>query len=280
MLLYPESAINEVSVASKMSWMAGRSTTRIEDEAYCLLGLFNLNMPLLYGEGERAFFRLQSEILRVSADESIFCSRVRDFTLLASTPRDYSNAIKLSVDENRSIGRAPYSATNQGLRFEITPDLDTHIGSYSDSKAPDWILIGLDVLMVPKNQLGGELEDRFRSLRMADRAAVSLAGRFLYVQRLTCGHYGRRPISQSTIDRVLSKDRMGRNLPGVTSSRNQRGAHSPRGGDDAARSESHLVIYIHFDQSQLCNGLGHEMFFGGSIEGKIERLSGNLYRCD
>lgn len=45
-----------------MAWAAHRRTTLVEDEAYCLLGLFNVNMPLLYGEGSRAFRRLQEEI--------------------------------------------------------------------------------------------------------------------------------------------------------------------------------------------------------------------------
>ena len=49
----------EYSVAQKMSWAAGRRTTRLEDEAYCLMGLFDVNMPLLYGEGRKAFSRLQ-----------------------------------------------------------------------------------------------------------------------------------------------------------------------------------------------------------------------------
>jgi hypothetical protein len=60
------------SVAKKMSWAARRKTTRIEDQAYCLMGIFDINMPLLYGEGEKAFLRLEYEILRTSDDESIF----------------------------------------------------------------------------------------------------------------------------------------------------------------------------------------------------------------
>ncbi|OTB10597.1 hypothetical protein K445DRAFT_69936 [Daldinia sp. EC12] len=63
------------SIATKMSWAAGRKTTRIEDQAYCLLGLFGINMPLLYGEEEKAFIRLQQEILKVSNDETIFAWR-------------------------------------------------------------------------------------------------------------------------------------------------------------------------------------------------------------
>ena len=38
-----------------MSWASRRVTTRDEDIAYCLLGIFSVNMPLLYGEGEKAF---------------------------------------------------------------------------------------------------------------------------------------------------------------------------------------------------------------------------------
>lgn len=60
-----------VSAACKMSWAAYRQTTRIEDQAYCLLGLFDVNMPMLYGEGERAFLRLQEEILKETDDESL-----------------------------------------------------------------------------------------------------------------------------------------------------------------------------------------------------------------
>lgn len=60
------------SIASRMSWAANRVTTRLEDEAYCLLGLFDIHMPLIYGEGHKAFYRLQQEILAKSYDCSIF----------------------------------------------------------------------------------------------------------------------------------------------------------------------------------------------------------------
>jgi hypothetical protein len=61
-----------ISVAEKMSWAARRVTTRVEDAAYCLLGIFDVNMPLLYGEEEKAFRRLQEEIIRSTADISVF----------------------------------------------------------------------------------------------------------------------------------------------------------------------------------------------------------------
>ena len=56
------------SIAQRMSWTSKMATTRIEDEAYCLLGTFGVNMPLLYGEGHKAFLRLQEEIIRRSTD--------------------------------------------------------------------------------------------------------------------------------------------------------------------------------------------------------------------
>ncbi|KAL8410407.1 hypothetical protein RB596_000190 [Gaeumannomyces avenae] len=61
--------LNRVSVAESMSWAAGRRTTRAEDRAYSLLGIFGTDMPLLYGEGARSFGRLQEEILRVSDNQ-------------------------------------------------------------------------------------------------------------------------------------------------------------------------------------------------------------------
>ncbi|KAH7303810.1 heterokaryon incompatibility protein-domain-containing protein [Stachybotrys elegans] len=63
--------LSTISVAQKMSWAARRCTTRTEDTAYCLLGIFDINMPLLYGEGEKAFSRLQAEIIRACPDPSI-----------------------------------------------------------------------------------------------------------------------------------------------------------------------------------------------------------------
>ena len=55
-----------------MSWAAHRQTTRVEDMAYCLLGIFEFNMPLIYGEGMKAFRRLQGEIVKRNNDLTIF----------------------------------------------------------------------------------------------------------------------------------------------------------------------------------------------------------------
>lgn len=60
------------SAVKRMSWATNRTTTRIEDTAYSLLGIFGFNMPMLYGEGEGAFIRLQEEIMKHSDDHSLF----------------------------------------------------------------------------------------------------------------------------------------------------------------------------------------------------------------
>ncbi|KAI0742496.1 heterokaryon incompatibility protein-domain-containing protein [Daedaleopsis nitida] len=94
-VLRTEEHCGDFSVAQRMSWAANRSTTRLEDEAYCLLGIFGVNMPTLYGEGRNAFRRLQEEIMKQSADTSLLVwglsARVDDGEernpyLLASSP--------------------------------------------------------------------------------------------------------------------------------------------------------------------------------------------------
>ena len=76
-----------------MSWASRRVTTRTEDTAYCLLGIFDVNMPLLYGEREKAFFRLQEEIIKQSDDHSLFAWANYDYKhpgLLADSPTAFT----------------------------------------------------------------------------------------------------------------------------------------------------------------------------------------------
>jgi hypothetical protein len=68
-ILCGQDDVYSASIAKRMSWASSRKTTRTEDLAYCLLGIFDVNMPLLYGEGKKAFRRLQEEIIKVSVDQ-------------------------------------------------------------------------------------------------------------------------------------------------------------------------------------------------------------------
>ena len=65
--------MRRASVAQRMSWLARRRTARVEDMAYCMFGIFDINLPLLYGEGEKSFGRLQEEIIKALHDHTIFC---------------------------------------------------------------------------------------------------------------------------------------------------------------------------------------------------------------
>jgi hypothetical protein len=82
-LLYPDT-IFMASVARRMSWVAARRTTREEDMAYCMMGIFEINMPLLYGEGAKAFIRLQEEIIKHNNDQTIFCWSWDPYTYVGS----------------------------------------------------------------------------------------------------------------------------------------------------------------------------------------------------
>jgi hypothetical protein len=71
-LLLSRAHLSEFSIACRMSWAAKRQTTLLEDVAYCLLGTFDINMPLIYGKGRKAFRRLQEEIIKESDDQITF----------------------------------------------------------------------------------------------------------------------------------------------------------------------------------------------------------------
>ncbi|TDZ33652.1 Vegetative incompatibility protein HET-E-1 [Colletotrichum spinosum] len=133
-VLRKSSSIDEISIAKKMSWFANRTTTRVEDMAYSMLGIMGINMPLIYGEGEVAFRRLQEEIIRNSEDASILLWKgtteaAFDFRgPLARSPKEFSfanapQAPDASFDE-------PFAMTNKGLALKA--DLISIIVSATD----------------------------------------------------------------------------------------------------------------------------------------------------
>jgi hypothetical protein len=121
------------SIAERMSWASRRETTRSEDIAYCLMGLFGVNMPLLYGEGEKAFVRLQEEILKRSNDHSLFAwtapkpdgfDEIQPLFggFLASSPTYFQNSNQYLAQNRFSSTLAfggPSSMTNMGLCIDV-----------------------------------------------------------------------------------------------------------------------------------------------------------------
>ena len=121
-------SISEASVAMRMSWAAGRRTTRIEDIAYALLGLFDVNMPLLYGEGMKAFMRLQKKLIKKSDDESIFAWQgpKGPSGMLAQSPSAFANSNDIVALDIRIEERLQYQLTNKGLELKIPKTIDAH----------------------------------------------------------------------------------------------------------------------------------------------------------
>jgi hypothetical protein len=114
---------NDYSVAQRMAWAAERLTNRSEDRAYSLLGLSDINMPLLYGEGgARAFRRLQEEIARQILDHSILAwdgSKMGDKwenSILAPSPDCFADSAHII---NIRAHKEPMSFFSTGLRTSL-----------------------------------------------------------------------------------------------------------------------------------------------------------------
>lgn len=132
-----------------MSWASERLTSRVEDIAYSLMGLFNVFMPMLYGEGDRAFIRLQEEIMKQSEDYTIFAWKSKGSKsrrgLLADSPSEFENSSRY---QNRM------KDTVQDLLEYKTRGQQVHIPASLTSRG---LLIPLPLLS--KNGLGNEVPE-------------------------------------------------------------------------------------------------------------------------
>ncbi|KAI0509022.1 hypothetical protein F5B22DRAFT_638388 [Xylaria bambusicola] len=127
----------EACIAVKMSWMATRTTTREEDMAYSMLGIFGITMTPQYGEGQGAFMRLQEALMTTYLfDESIFAwtmpdpeSGVRhgirkdkwqagEWGLLAPSPEWFRESGDI-VTNNEQMATRSFTMTPQGMRAPI-----------------------------------------------------------------------------------------------------------------------------------------------------------------
>lgn len=127
------------SIAQRMSWASKRKTTRVEDIAYCLLGIFGVNMTLLYGEGERSFVRLQEEIMKASDDHSLFAWAMGNTDpetgqgLLATSPEEFRNSGSIVSGHDWTLSSLPYAMTNRGLRITLSLARTTERNIYTAS---------------------------------------------------------------------------------------------------------------------------------------------------
>ena len=151
--------LSSVSVAKRMSWAAKRQTSRNEDRAYSLLGIFDVNMAMLYGEGMNAFRRLQEEIIRSTSDHSIFAWSARKCdkgSLLAQSPADFANSANIVCWGKPK----PFELTNRGLRiatYTMPYRDDVSLESGQDEHARDSIFFRSEKLA----SLNCSYEDNF-----------------------------------------------------------------------------------------------------------------------
>lgn len=150
-ILTGKQSLLQCSVAQKMSWLSPRKTTRVEDMAYCMLGVLDINLPPLYGEGQKAFIRLQEELVRVSGDETLLCwSWTPAYvprgwsSLLAPCPQVFAechNYVQLDYSLANLQQEYPeaYSISNGNLHMRLcgieTWGRDVHIVSLNAARA-------------------------------------------------------------------------------------------------------------------------------------------------
>ncbi|RFU35522.1 hypothetical protein B7463_g826, partial [Scytalidium lignicola] len=122
-ILSGDDALETASVAQRMSWATNRKTSRLEDKAYCLMGIFGINMPPIYGEAENAFIRLQEEIMKKWNDHSIFAwksDKQNRGGLLATSVDAFKDCADIIVGPRSSIfPNSPWTRSNMGIHVEL-----------------------------------------------------------------------------------------------------------------------------------------------------------------
>jgi len=114
--------LEDISIARRMSWASQRKTTRIEDRAYSLLGIFSVNLPLIYGEGRKAFRRLQEAMMNTTHDQSLFA-----WGRLVETPSDL-------IDEAQDLGHRPIPWKPMHLREKLLGLFATSPEDFAESR--------------------------------------------------------------------------------------------------------------------------------------------------
>jgi hypothetical protein len=108
-------------IGKRLGWASKRTTTRIEDMAYCLIGVFNVDLPIAYGERDRAFHRLQAELIQNSDDKSVFTWQDKSSELnsmLAANAQCFSKVFPPMIDLlPLANSDTLVSMTNIGLRM-------------------------------------------------------------------------------------------------------------------------------------------------------------------
>ncbi|KIJ66015.1 hypothetical protein HYDPIDRAFT_27217 [Hydnomerulius pinastri MD-312] len=123
--------IRNRSIWEIMSWAANRQTTRVEDVAYSLIGLFDVPLSISYGEGEKAFPRLVEAIIQKKHRWDVFAWSGQASSAHAAIPYSpacydpFDSQVTLSSD----IGIVDFAMTNRGLSLKALPPIPMEFDS-------------------------------------------------------------------------------------------------------------------------------------------------------
>ena len=209
--------LEKASVAERMSWAAHRRTTRVEDRAYSLMGIFGINMPTIYGEGPRAFIRLQEEILRRIPDQSIFAWGRIHSSYYSATQYWLGNDAEGEEGATTSQQEDPKKTGPPVHGSPIAPHVQARLEDLLASSPSDFAnCAGIKVLSIPDfgNKLGmegkvpqytftsyGTLVQLYMTAQpidsgrtWAERTGTTLSPRPTYAAILACTNEDKQPI--------------------------------------------------------------------------------------
>ncbi|KAK3295080.1 uncharacterized protein B0H64DRAFT_402543 [Chaetomium fimeti] len=190
-VLRHEAELSDFAVARRMSWAANRETTRVEDMAYCLLGIFDVNLSLIYGEGNKAFARLQAAIIQTTADLSIF-AWVEDSDvsleyagILANRPAQFAQCREMEAAVGDSA-YANFTMTTRGIQTDasLLPVLERG-GAPSIVALDTRCRIDGSVIGVFVRKIGGSLYARARPDTLFRAGPDAVGSQRLLVETLT-----------------------------------------------------------------------------------------------
>ncbi|KAG8797595.1 hypothetical protein FRC20_008793 [Serendipita sp. 405] len=161
------------NIGQRMKWASKRETTRVEDMAYSLMGIFDVSIPVVYGDREQAFYRLQVEIMQRCGDWSLFAWEGNEpspySSMLAVSPRCFSSKAH-SHTSHQYLANQTFALTNYGLRAEVKV--------YGPDENGDWLAIlaqlGPDQhLSIVLEQIGDDEVPQFQRRALSNKKIPS-----------------------------------------------------------------------------------------------------------
>ncbi|KAG1756008.1 hypothetical protein EDB19DRAFT_446368 [Suillus lakei] len=155
--IYREFTPSSSKVDERMAWAAKRKTTKGEDMAYCLMGIFNVSLQIAYGEGkDRAFCRLIEAIMQ-AGDPSVLnwkgiAAKHHTSAVIPQSPSNFLGRQKLEF--KLASGKLEMTMTSLGLRvplvilpLRLPPEMAKK--SWRAGRAP----IAFDCLLCPEMKI-------------------------------------------------------------------------------------------------------------------------------